>query len=83
MRKFMNFAMLILIVVVTVNLALWAYRGLTKDDTVLKQETVMDADIVCLKVADTGQCMCRHRETNQRIDVGYSDCVSRVMRTQR
>jgi len=83
MRKFMNTVMLIAIVAVTVALAWWAYQGITMDDPVSRQETVTDADIVCMQVADTGQCMCRHRDTNDLLDVGYDECVSRVMRAQR
>lgn len=83
MRKALNLVSLLVIVFVTFKLTMWAYHGLTKIEPQLSKQEIMDADIVCMQVADTGQCMCRHRDTNDLLDVGYDECVSRVMRAQR
>lgn len=83
MRKALNLVSLLVIVLVTFKLTMWAYHGLTETEPQLSKQEIMDADTVCMQVADTGQCMCRHRDTNDLLDVGYDECVRRVMRTRR
>lgn len=43
-----------------------------------QQEVVPDSDKVCKVIADTGQCICRHRKTNDRLTLPYEECVSRA-----
>ena len=43
-----------------------------------EQRQVLDMDKMCWMEADTQQCYCRHRQTNERLDVPYRECVERV-----
>jgi len=79
MRKFMNWVMLILIVVVTFKVVMWAYEGFTSGGEKPAQKPVLDMDISCLKVPDTGACICRHRDTSEILDISYDECVSRAV----
>lgn len=53
--------------------ALQEYRGGES-----KQQQILDIDKLCWMEADTEQCFCRHRVTNERLDVPYRECVERV-----
>ncbi|MBT8052750.1 MAG: hypothetical protein HKN57_01445 [Xanthomonadales bacterium] len=83
MRKAVNLLTLLVIVVVTVKLAMWAYQGLTGGEQQLNRQEVLEVDIVCMQVPDTGQCMCRHRDTNEAIGLSYEQCVARARVAQR
>lgn len=41
---------------------------------------VLDIDKQCRVVADTGQCLCRHARTGERLQVPYDECVTLARR---
>jgi hypothetical protein len=77
MRKGIFWVIWIIAAVLAYKAAMWAYQGYKTGDQA-QQQKVLDIDKLCIVTADTGQCVCRHRKTNQRISVPYEECVSRA-----
>ena len=69
--------MWIIVAVLVYKAAMWAYQGYQAGGQV-QQQQVLDVDKICSVTADTGQCVCRHRQTNQRLSIHYEECVSRA-----
>ncbi len=64
----------IVVLVVLVKVVLWSWDGFIKSGQV-KHEEVIDSDKVCRIVSvDTGQCICRHRLTNEMLDITREAC---------
>jgi hypothetical protein len=78
MGKVINLALWIIAAVLTYKLALWAYQGYQASKQGHQQQEVLDIDKICWINADTRRCMCRHRQTKQRISMTYDECVSRA-----
>ena len=76
LKKVVSWALQIVALVLAVKFALWAYEGLKPDGPSQPQQEVLDIDKKCLMDADTGFCVCRHRWTNERLDVSRDECVS-------
>jgi len=82
MRIIIRLLIWIIVALLAYKVALWAYEEFqlrqpsTKQST--QQKEVLDTDKMCKKIADTGQCICRHRKTNERLPVPYNECVSRA-----
>ena len=53
-----------------------AYHDYTASDQGQEQLEVLDIDKRCRVYADTGQCLCRHRRTNERLSLPREECVS-------
>ncbi|MFB3079974.1 MAG: hypothetical protein ACE1Y4_18420, partial [Lysobacterales bacterium] len=68
----------IIAAVLTYKLALWAYQGYQESKQEHQQQEVLEFYKVCWIDADTRRCMCRHRQTKQRISMAYDECVSRA-----
>ena len=77
MRKLISLALWIIAAVLAYKAAMWAYQGYQAGGQVQQQE-VIDADKICSVTADTGQCVCRHRQTMQRLSIPYEECRSRA-----
>ena len=58
--------------------ALWVYQGYKAGEQPQQQEELLDVDKICRVIPDTGQCVCRHRETDQRLFIPYNECVTRA-----
>ena len=69
--------MWIIVVVLAYKAAMWAYQGYQAGGQV-QQQKVLDVDKICNVTADTGQCVCRHRQTNQRLSIPYEECRSQA-----
>jgi len=76
MRKGLRWLSVIIVVVLTYKLALWTYEKIQSNRLGSQQEQVLDIDTRCKVVADTNQCICRHRRTNKILSVPYSKCRS-------
>ena len=74
-RKGISLALWIIAAVLAYKAAMWAYQGYQADGQV-QQQQVLDVDKICNVTADTGQCACRHRKTNQRLSIPYEECRS-------
>ncbi len=78
MRKLIQWALWIIVAVLMVKLGMWAYQGFKTGDTGQQQQEVAEPDILCRMYADSGQCICRHRKTGERLSISYDECVSRA-----
>ena len=75
-RKGIFLAFLIIAAALMYKPVLRAYHGYTAGDQGQEQLEVLDIDKLCRVFADTGQCLCRHRRTNERLSLPYEECVS-------
>ncbi len=56
--------------------AWWAWQAYTSSGrTTAASGEVLDIDKQCNVIADTGQCLCRHARTGERLQVPYDECV--------
>ena len=56
--------------------AWWAWQTYSAPEpTAAGPANVLDIDKKCRVFADSGQCMCRHRRTDERLSVPYDECV--------
>jgi hypothetical protein len=77
-RKGIYWVLWIIAAVLVYKTAMWAYQGYKEGEQAHQQQQILDIDKICLVTPDTGQCVCHHRQTNQRISVPYDECVSRA-----
>jgi hypothetical protein len=70
----------IVVLVLAIKLAWWAYQTYRPDPPAARPPEVPDVDMECRIIPDTGQCFCRHRWTNQRLSVPYRECVDLARR---
>ena len=77
MRKGIYWILWIIVAVLAYKAAMWAYQGYQAGEQA-QQQQVLDIDKICSVTADTGQCVCHHRQTNQRLSIPYEECVSRA-----
>ena len=66
----------IILIVLAIRFAWWAYQSYRPDEPAERPPEVPDVDMECRIIADTGQCFCRHRWTNERLKVQYKKCVA-------
>ena len=78
MRKAVQWAFWIILAVLVYKVGMWVYQGLGSGNQAQHHNEVFDHDKVCRINADTGQCICRHRQTNQKLSISYEECVSRA-----
>ena len=75
-RKGIYLAIWIVVVALMYKPILRAYHGYTASDQGQEQLEVLDIDKLCRVYADTGQCLCRHSRTHERLSIPYEECVS-------
>lgn len=80
MRKGLYLALQIIVLALVAKAGLWAYQNYRADDRGQQQQGVLDIDKLCLLDADTAFCVCRHRWTNERLDLPHEECVERARR---
>jgi len=78
MRKGLYWALQIIVLALVAKAGLWAYENYRADNRGQQQQEVLDIDKECLLDADTGFCVCRHRWTNERLDVPHEECMERA-----
>lgn len=77
MRNLISLALKIIAVVVLVKLGMWLYEGYQADKPRKPTQNVLDIDRDCrIIAADTGQCVCRHRHSNEVLATPYDKCVA-------
>ena len=77
-RKIIYWVLWIIAAAFVYKAAMWAYQGVKAGEQPQQQEELHDLDKICRVIPDTGQCVCRHRETEQRIFLPYDECVTRA-----
>jgi hypothetical protein len=70
----------ILVLALAIKLAAWAYENFWPDPPAETAQEVLEVDMECRVIADTGQCFCRHRWTEERLSVPYRQCVDLARR---
>lgn len=66
----------LVVVVAAIKALLWGWDQYQHAGGSAEDE-VLDSDKVCRIVsADTQQCLCRHRLTNELLDLTYEECLS-------
>lgn len=70
----------IVVLVLAMKLAWWAYQTYRPGAPADRLPEVPDVDKECHVIPDTGQCICRHRWTNERLSVPYRECVALARR---
>jgi hypothetical protein len=79
LRKGIFWAFRIMVLAIAVKVALWAYENYRPDGRLQQQrQEVLDVDKRCLADVDTGFCVCRHRRTNERLDLPHEECLQRA-----
>jgi hypothetical protein len=78
MRKGIYWVIWIIAAMLAYKAAMWAYQGYQAGEKAQQPQQILDIDKLCSVTADTGQCVCRHRQTNQRLSIPYDECVSRA-----
>ena len=79
-RKGISLALWIIAAVLVYKAAMWAYQAYQAYQAggQVQQQQVLDVDKICNVTADTGQCVCRHRRTEESLSIPYEECRSRA-----
>ena len=77
-RKGIYWALQIIAIALALKFALWAYQDYMAGEEGQQQLKLLDIDKICKIVADTGQCNCRHRRTNETLNLAHEECLSRA-----
>ena len=75
-RKGIYLAIWIVVVALMYKPVLRAYHDYKAGDQGQEQLDVLDIDKLCRVYADTGQCLCRHSRTNERLSIPHEECSS-------
>jgi hypothetical protein len=82
MRIVIRLLIWIIVARLAYKVGLWAFEEYQQrqqsGQRPVQQQEIHDSDKVCKVIADTGQCVCRHRKTNDRLSLPYEECVSRA-----
>jgi hypothetical protein len=78
MRKVYDWVLWIISTALLIWVVIWGYRGYTQGNRAELPEKVPEYQTHCSITADTGQCVCHHRESRLQISIGYDECVSRA-----
>lgn len=76
-RNLIRWVIRIIVLVVAIKLGLWLYQEYLESNRT-QQVEVSDIDKVCVLDGDSGQCICRHRRTQEWLSIPYEECVSRA-----
>ena len=75
-RKGIYWALRIVALALVIKFALWIYQGYRSEARVQRQQELLDSDMECSVIADTGQCFCYNHWTKERLSVPYRKCMS-------
>jgi len=76
MRKLVSGLFQILVLAAVVWGAWWAWQNFSGAGRTSAAADVLDIDKQCRVFADSGQCICHHRQTEQPLSVPYDECVA-------
>lgn len=79
MRKGISGAWNILVLAAVAWGAWWAWQAISGGPkSTAPPGPVLDIDKQCRIAADTGQCICRHAQTGERLSLPYEECRERA-----
>ena len=78
MKNLLNIIFWIIIFALVAWGIMWAYEEFGDGGQKAAANQVVDIDKDCRQDADSGQCICRHRQTGERLKIDYQECVSRA-----
>ena len=79
MKKISVWIMRIIVLLLLIKLVLWSWEQYQLGGQERPPQEVQDFDKMCAIInADTGSCVCTHRQTGERLDLSYDECVRRV-----
>lgn len=78
MKNLLNIIAWIIVFVLVAKGIMWAYEEFGGGGRSSAQSEVVDIDKDCRQDADSGQCICRHRRTGERLKIGYNECAARA-----
>lgn len=77
MRKLVQFLFNVALLAALAWGAWWAWQAFSGGGrSAAASGQVLDIDKQCRVAADTGQCLCRHARTGERLQVPYDECVA-------
>jgi len=76
MRNVLGWIVNIIVLALIIRIRWWAYQEFASGDEAQQQQELLDYDKDCRIIADTGQCICRHRRNNELLLLHYEECVS-------
>jgi len=76
-RILISWVIRIIVLAVAIKLGLWIYQEYRQSNQT-QQVEVSDIDKLCVLDSDSGQCICRHRRTQEWLSIPYEECVSRA-----
>ena len=76
MRKLIQGFFNLLVFAALAGAAWWSWQTFSdRGRTTAAPAAVLDIDKQCHVFADSGQCVCRHRRTDEPLSVPYDECV--------
>ena len=78
MKNLLNIIAWIIVFFLVYKGLMWAYGEFGGGKHSASQQQVLDIDKDCRMDADSGSCICRHRQTGERLKIEYNECVSLV-----
>lgn len=80
MKKGIYGVMQLVMLAVVIKVLLWVWQAHEARSAGGEPPQLPDVDKVCSIVADTEQCFCHHRSTQQRLSIPYRECLALAAR---
>lgn len=79
MRKLMIWIVRIAVLLLLARVVFWAWEHYQAGGQAAPAVEVSEFDKVCrITNPDFGSCVCVHRQTNERLEIPYEECVKRA-----
>ena len=79
MKKAFVWIIRIIVLVLLIKVVLWSWEQYQSGDADNTPGEVSEFDKICaITNADTGSCVCTHRQTGERLNVSYDECIRRM-----
>jgi hypothetical protein len=74
----------LVILLLVIFVVRWSWQKFNESDTTQYDlSQIPDSDKVCRIVnADTGACVCYHRQTEARLALSHDECLSRALKSR-
>jgi len=76
LRRVIHWALRIVALALVIKFALWLYQSYRSDMPAQTQQELLDIDMECSVIPDTGECLCYNHWTNERLTIPYRKCLS-------